>query len=71
MKVNRCLYCGKEVPALEADTFGRRVVRVAKFCRDSNCRYKYWIEKNPDKRKEYNKSYYYGRRRVDDKDSKG
>jgi uncharacterized protein with PIN domain len=64
--IGKCLYCGKDIYPIK-DTFGRHVTRVPKFCRDTNCRYKHWIESHPGMRKIYNDRF---RKSIKEKEGK-
>ncbi len=53
----KCQYCGKEIPDIRYDTFGRRVTRPTKYC-SKQCRNRAIYEANYDRLKEYRKQYY-------------
>ncbi len=57
----RCKNCGKVVPQIKADTFGRRPSRIAEFCRNNRkCYFQYY--NNSENKKFVNRRYYDSKR---------
>lgn len=50
-----CLNCGKPIPTVKFDTFGRRNTRTSKFC-DEKCRGQFFKKENPEYFIEYYKA---------------
>lgn len=54
----RCLYCDKEIPVLEKDSLGRKITKIPKFCRGTQCKKKYWDKYNKDHIRKYERERY-------------
>lgn len=60
MEKKYCLNCGKEIPTVKTDTFGRVNTRVSKFCENGTnfCRNMHMRKVvHPDYYKEYYKNH--------------
>lgn len=55
-KIIKCKYCGKPVPQLKRDTFGRINPKVKHFC-DQKCYQKWFAKENPDYWREYSRKH--------------
>lgn len=58
MKPKKCKYCGKEIPDSPIDKRGRKNVKSAEFCRDTNHYRLHWNQTHKDLKKEQGRTRY-------------
>jgi len=60
--MNRCLYCGAEIPDIEEDSLGRRPAKKAHFCRGTDHYLLWWYKQNKQYRNKIDHGVYIKRK---------
>jgi len=55
--MNKCLYCGTEIPSIRLDSIGRKLTKFTKYCCKAH-RNAHIKELNKEKYKAYYQNYY-------------